>query len=71
MVAAGYGVSIIPESLSRLHLKGVVYLPIKGGRPEAPIKLAHRLDERSPVVRNLVSIVRRLSAPSIAQAKPA
>ena len=68
MVAAGYGVSIIPQSLSRLRLKGVIYLPIRGHRAAAPISLAHRRDERSPTVRNLVSIVRRSAAP-LAQVK--
>ena len=68
MVAAGYGVSVIPQSLSRLRLQGVVYLPIRDHRPTAPIRLAHRRDDRSPVVRNLVSIVRR-SRTSLPQIK--
>lgn len=68
MVAAGYGVSLVPQSLSRIRLNGVIYLPIRGHRPAAPISLAHRRDERSPTVRNLVSIVRR-SAASGAQVK--
>lgn len=68
MVATGYGVSIIPQSLSRLHLNGVVYLRIRGYRPAASIYLAHRRDERSPTVRNLVTIVRR-SAASVAKVK--
>ena len=62
MVADGFGASIVPQSLSRLRLDGVIYLPIRGHRPAAPIYLAYRLDERSPTVRNLVSIVRRASA---------
>lgn len=59
MVAAGYGVSIVPQSLSRLSLKGVTYLPIKGHRPVMPINLAYRRDDQSPAVRNLVALVRR------------
>ena len=69
MVAAGYGVSVIPQSLSRLRLTGVVYRPIRGHRPAVPIKLAHRLDERSPTVRNLIALIRRSAAASVAQVK--
>ena len=59
MVAAGYGVSIVPQSLSRLGLKGVTYLPITGHRPVMPINLAYRRNDQSPAVRNLVALVRR------------
>jgi DNA-binding transcriptional LysR family regulator len=64
MIAAGQGIAVVPQSLSRLRLKGVIYLPIKGERVGAPIKLVHRVGERSPTVRNLISIVRRLRTSS-------
>lgn len=60
MVAAGYGVSIVPQSLSRLRIKGVTYMPIKGHRPTTPINLAYRTNDNSASVRNLVSLVRRI-----------
>lgn len=68
MVADGFGATIVPQSLSRLRLDGVIYLPIRGHRPAAPIYFAYRRDERSPTVRNLVAIVRRVSA-SVTQTK--
>jgi DNA-binding transcriptional LysR family regulator len=63
MVAAGYGVSIVPQSLSRLRLKGVIYVPIKGYRPKVPINLAHRQNDQSPAVNNLIALVRRCVRP--------
>lgn len=63
MVASGCGISIVTQSLSRLGLKGVTYLPIRGQRPAAPIKLTYRPDDRSPLVKNLVSLVRRSIRP--------
>jgi len=64
MVAGGFGISLVPRSLSRVRLKGVLYLPIKGDRPRAPISLAHRRDDRSPAVKNFVSLIRR-SVPAL------
>jgi DNA-binding transcriptional LysR family regulator len=58
-VAAGCGVSIVPQCLSRLQLQGVAYLPIKGRLPTVPINLAYRLNDDSPAVKNLVALVRR------------
>ena len=60
MVAAGCGVSIVPQSLSRLRLKGVTYLPIKGPRPTVSMNLASRPNDHSAPVRNLISLVRRV-----------
>jgi DNA-binding transcriptional LysR family regulator len=59
MVAAGFGVSIVPRSLDRIRAEGVVYLGIEGEAPRAPISLAYRRDDRSTVVRNFVGLARR------------
>ena len=47
MVAAGFGVSLVPQSLSQIHPEGVAYLRIDGEAPRAPISLAYRRDDRS------------------------
>lgn len=60
MVAAGYGASIVPASFARMQLDGVVYAPISGIRPPATVRMLHRRGDHSPVVRNVVSIIRRL-----------
>ena len=53
MVAAGFGVSIIPQSLEQLHAEGVAYLQIEGDAPRALVSLAYRRGDRSTVVRKL------------------
>ena len=59
LVAAGFGVSIVPQSTDRIRAEGVRYLPIEGDGPLAPISLAYRRDDRSPAVRNFVELARR------------
>ena len=58
MVAAGFGVSVVPQSLQRIHAEGAVYLNIEGEAPRAPISLAYRRDDRSTTVRNFVGLAR-------------
>jgi DNA-binding transcriptional LysR family regulator len=58
LVAAGFGVSIVPQSIEQIRAQGIRYLPIKGEPLIAPIGLAYRKDERSKVVRNFVSVAR-------------
>src|SRR5690606_26364913 len=60
MVAAGYGASIVPASFARLQLDGVVYASISGIRPPATVRMLHRRDDHSPVVRHVLSIIRRI-----------
>ena len=61
LVAAGLGVTIVPASLSRLPLEGVVYRPLSG-RPaiKVPLNLACRRDERSAATLGFIDLVRRL-----------
>jgi DNA-binding transcriptional LysR family regulator len=59
MVAAGFGVSIVPQSLEQIRAEGVVYLGIDGEAPRALVSLAYRRDDRSTVVRNFVALARR------------
>ncbi len=59
LVAAGLGVSIVPQSMSRILLEGVKYLSIEGDAPWVKICLAYRCDDRKPAVRNFVAVARR------------
>jgi DNA-binding transcriptional LysR family regulator len=61
MVAAGFGVSIVPQSIAQIHLEGVAYMRIEGEAPRAPISLAYRRDDRCAIVRNFVDSARRHS----------
>jgi DNA-binding transcriptional LysR family regulator len=58
MVAAGLGVSIVPQSMSRIAIDGVFFLPIEGGGPRAEIWLAYCRDARSPAVQKFISLAR-------------
>ena len=60
LVAAGLGISLVPESLQRMHLDGVVFRPIAGAaRPTAPLILASRRGEASAAVRQFLGLVRQ------------
>jgi DNA-binding transcriptional LysR family regulator len=60
LVAAGLGISLVPESLQRMHLDGVVFRPISGAaRPTAPLILASRRGEASAAVRQFLGLVKR------------
>ena len=59
LVASGFGITIVPESLSTMRLEGVAYRPID--RPEqftAPISLACRIIDHSAAARRFVEVVR-------------
>jgi DNA-binding transcriptional LysR family regulator len=63
LVAAGLGVSLVPASLQRLRMDGVVFRHLASeSRPKAPLNLAHRRGETSPVVRRFIELVRRTAA---------
>jgi DNA-binding transcriptional LysR family regulator len=65
MVAAGLGVTLVPESLSRLHPDGVVFVPVEGPALPAEICLAYRRTQRSAAVRNFVIVARRRAQVSL------
>lgn len=60
LVAAGLGVSIVPQSMARILLEGVKYLSIEGEAPRLKICLAYRRGDRSPAVRNFLAVARRV-----------
>jgi DNA-binding transcriptional LysR family regulator len=70
MVAAGFGVSIVPQSIMQLRLAGVAYIRIEGEAPRAPVSLAYRRDDRSTTVRNFVASARRHSRTAHQSAEP-
>ena len=58
LVAAGLGVSIVPESLSRLQMDGVLYRPLAHEPPlQAPLILACRRGEQSAAVQRFIDLV--------------
>jgi DNA-binding transcriptional LysR family regulator len=61
LVAAGLGITIVPASLSRLPLEGVIYRPLRG-KPalKVPLNLACRRDEHSAATLAFIELARRL-----------
>ena len=63
LVAIGLGVSVVPASLWRMHLDGVVYRRLKGSAQlKAPLLLTSRRNDPSAVVRQFVNLVKRTTA---------
>jgi DNA-binding transcriptional LysR family regulator len=60
LVAAGFGVSVVPRSVEQIRLPGVVYRPISGQGLTAAVRLAYRADKTGQAVRSFVAIARRL-----------
>jgi len=59
LVASGFGVTIVPESLCTMRLEGIAYRSIAAAdAPVAPIGLACRRTDHSAAARRFVDVVR-------------
>jgi len=58
MVAAGFGVSLVPRSMTQICVDHVAYRPIGGTRLHAPIALACRRASCPAAARNLFTVAR-------------
>jgi DNA-binding transcriptional LysR family regulator len=58
LVAAGFGISIVPRSFSELHVPGVTYIDIEEDAPRSAIVLTFRRDERSAAIKNVMKVAR-------------
>jgi DNA-binding transcriptional LysR family regulator len=62
LVGAGLGITCVPVSVERMNIDGVVYRRLAGATlPKAPLSLASRRGDPSTVVRQFLTIVRRVS----------
>jgi DNA-binding transcriptional LysR family regulator len=62
LVAAGFGISLVPSSLRRMNLDGVVYRDLEGAvQPRALLSLASRRGDLSAVLRQFLLLVRAQS----------
>jgi DNA-binding transcriptional LysR family regulator len=62
LVAAGLGISLVPESLQRMRMDGVAFRHLSGAaQPKAPLYLASRRGETSSAVGKFLQLVRRSS----------
>ena len=60
VVAAGLGISILPQCLTRIHVEGVSVRPIEGDPLSVRLSLTYRRNDKSPAVTHLVSMARRI-----------
>ena len=60
LVAAGLGVSLVPQSMRRLRVHGVLYRPLAADcRLVAPLNLAFRRGESAPAARRFIALARQ------------
>jgi DNA-binding transcriptional LysR family regulator len=60
LVAAGLGIAVVPASLQRMQMDGVVYRRLAGAaQPRAPLLLAMRRGDTGAVVRRFLDLVKR------------
>jgi DNA-binding transcriptional LysR family regulator len=63
LVAAGFGVCVVPFSVSRMDMEGIVFRQLKGPiRPTAPINIVSRRNDSAAVVRNFLIRVQKAKA---------
>ena len=63
LVAAGLGVTLVPESMSRLQAEGVAYRALDRSTPlTAPLNLAYRRGDSAAAVRRFVGLIERGAA---------
>jgi DNA-binding transcriptional LysR family regulator len=62
LVAAGLGIAVVPASLERMQMDGVVYRRLEGAaQPRAPLLLATRRADTGAVVRRFLDLVRQMA----------
>jgi DNA-binding transcriptional LysR family regulator len=63
LVAAGFGICLVPFSVSRMEMEGIVFRQLKGSvRPTSPINIVSRRNDSAAVVRNFLIRVQKAKA---------
>ncbi|KNB22745.1 LysR family transcriptional regulator, partial [Salmonella enterica subsp. enterica serovar Typhimurium] len=70
MVAAGFGVSLVPASVRQIRTPGMGFWPVDGDVPSAPISLAYRSDHGSAALANFIAMLPADSPESSDSASP-
>jgi DNA-binding transcriptional LysR family regulator len=64
LVAAGQGISLVPDSMRALHHESVVNRKlVRGSLPPMPLTLVYRRDNPSALVRNFIEVTREVGYP--------
>ncbi|MCK1424619.1 LysR family transcriptional regulator [Bradyrhizobium sp. 180] len=59
LIAAGFGVALVPQSIERFTTTDIVFRPIRPSPPTADVFLVFREDETSMVVHNFIRLALR------------
>jgi DNA-binding transcriptional LysR family regulator len=59
LIAAGFGIALVPQSIARFTTDEIVFRPIRPSPPSADVFLVFRKDETSMVVHNFIKLARR------------
>lgn len=59
LVSCGFGICVAPECAARLRLPHVVYRPLKGSERIIELGCAYRPDDRSPILKSFLDVVRQ------------
>ncbi|GAB2871444.1 LysR family transcriptional regulator [Pseudoduganella ginsengisoli] len=62
LVAAGLGVSVLPQPFDRIRMKGVAYRPLADSAATTSLLLAQRKDDASPLVAAFVALAKAAGA---------
>ena len=60
LVAAGFGIAIVPESMSQLGPEAVIFKMLYGDVPTAPLAFARSTHDPSSIVLNLEAVIREI-----------
>jgi DNA-binding transcriptional LysR family regulator len=58
LVAASFGISVVPKCMERLQPQAVTYVPLRGEPLQALLGVAHRTGETSPAVLRFIETAR-------------
>ena len=62
MTVRGRGVALVPASVAKLSLKGVVYRPLRAPKRRAELWLVKRREDHRPAVATLMELLAKAAA---------
>ena len=60
LVAAGVGISLLPDAYARLQTEGVHYKRLQAGATNCPLFLAHRRDQPHDLTRRFIRLAQSI-----------
>jgi DNA-binding transcriptional LysR family regulator len=70
LVAAGFGISVVPTSMRGFHAESVAYCPLRNSHLAAPMTLAYREQETNPAAMHFIALGKTLAKAWGTRAEP-